>query len=224
MSFDWRVNLEKGAWLTELSDKVSGRKLVDARTRRGGAAGLPGWVDHLLPAGCGVRAFADGKVREAVKWERFPWRERTEQSSRQVRAVFSSRSPELEIEKSVTFSRTGRTLQFTQGLRNRTARPVSFWYGTEFNWNLKDAHVNRIGETPALKRFSVVDPLARLQISWLFSRPARLWHFPREARSAREERVYQGVSVTSLWNLSLAPRGSWSARWSLTVGEADAGA
>lgn len=222
MSFDWRVNLEKGAWLAELSDKASGRKLVDTGNRRGGAAGLPGWVDHLLPAGCDVRAFAGGKVREAVKWERLPWRERTERSSRRVRAIFSSRSPELELEKSVTFSRTGRTLQFTQGLHNRMTRPVSFRYGTEFNWNLKDAHVNRLGETPSLKRFSVVDPAARLQISWLFSRPARLMYFPRETKGALEKRVYQGVSVTQLWNVSLAPRGRWSVRWTLTVGEPDA--
>ncbi len=134
----------------------------------------------------------------------------------------------LELEKSVTFSQAGRALHFTHRLRNRTSKSFSFRYGTEMTWKLKDAHVNRIGETPALKRFSIVDPLLRLQVSWLFSRPARLRYFPRETEvpvtGNRRERIYQGVSVTPCWNVSLPARGRWSVRWTLTIGNADAGA
>lgn len=95
-------------------------------------------------------------------------------------------------------------------------------------WKLKDAQVNRIGETPALKHFSIVDPLLRLRISWSFSRPARLMYFPRETEMPvpgnRRERVYQGVSLTPVWNVSLPARGRWSVRWTLSLGEPDAGA
>lgn len=125
------------------------------------------------------------------------------------------------MKKSVTISRSGETLQFTHRLQNRTARSLSFRYGPESQWKLKDAHVNRVGETPALKNFSVVDPAARLEVAWRFSRPARIWHFPREDRT-RSERVYLGVSITPLWNVRLAAHGRWSVRWTVTIGEPDA--
>lgn len=161
------------------------------------------WVDHLLPAEFPIRAFAAGKVREFSGWEK-----------------------KLELQKSITFSQPGRTLQFTHRIRNRTSKPLCFRYGTEFTWKLKDAHVNRIGETPALKRFSIVDPAAHLEVRWEFSRPARLMYFPRETKLSgtgnRPGRVYQGVSVTPSWKVSLPARGGWSVRWTLTLGEAHA--
>ena len=105
--------------------------------------------------------------------------------------------------------------------------PASFCYGTELSMNLKDAHVNRIGEARAVSSFSVVDPASRLQADWTFGRPARLWYFPREATLSTDgqkgERVYQGVSLMPVWDIRLPAKRRWSVRWTLSLGEAHAG-
>lgn len=220
-----RVDLKADACLAELSDKAAGRNLVDTRVKRSGPSGSASWVDHLLPAAADVRAFAVGKWRKPARRR---WQGRLEKTGRQVRAVLTRRASNIALEKSVTLPRSGRTLEFTHRLRNLSGKPLSFCYGTEFNWNLKDAHVNRVGETPGLTRFSLVDPAARLELSWAFDRLTRLWYFPREVAlrdlPRGQERTYEGVSVTPAWNVSLPARGRWETRWTLTLGEPDADA
>ena len=103
-------------------------------------------------------------------------------------------------------------------LKNRSTRRATFLFGSEQVLSLKDAHVNRVGEADGIRRFSVVDPAARLEVSWAFSRPARLWHFPLESVRG-EERVYQGICLVWLWPVTLEPGRSWAVRWELSVGE-----
>jgi hypothetical protein len=94
-----------------------------------------------------------------------------------------------------------------------------FLFGSEMHLEMLDAHFNRLGEAPGVRRFSVVDPLARKEVCVTLSRPARLWHFPIEGVSgngASAQRVYQGLCMTCLWPVRLAPGGSWRV-WMETV-------
>lgn len=225
------VDPEQGARLLEISDKVAERDLLDTRTRRLGAGGPASWLEHFFAPGTDVQAFAAS--RAADRFSGGPWKARLERSPQKVRAVFSCAgsvrlgraSSGVELVKSVTLSRAGRTLQFTHEIRNRSGRALEFLFGSEFNWNLKDAHVNRTGEAAGLRRFAVVDPAAGLQLSFRFGRPAALWHFPREAvltdAGTGAQRVFEGIHLTPVWPVSLPARGTWSIRWQLTLGEPD---
>lgn len=183
-----------------------------------------GWIDHLLDTDSEVQAFARGASEEIGDFLHGSYEGKWKQSGRAVQAVLTRqgriRIDEVEhplsVKKTVTLASEGRTLRFAQQLINRSNHALSFLFGTEFNLGLKDAHVNRIGEAEGIRRFSVVDPAARLELLWEFSRPARLWHFPLETVSDSErgmERTYQGVSLTFLWHLKLAARGSWAVQW-----------
>ena len=68
------------------------------------------------------------------------------------------------------------------------------------------------------QELAVLDPAARLQVSWIFDRPARLWHFPLEAGSGAQ-RLYQGVKLTGLWPVKLPSHRSWAVRWELKIEE-----
>ena len=136
-----------------------------------------------------------------------------------VEAVLTKAAAGLKVRKTAALS-SGRRVLFTHRLTNTSGRPMKFLFGTELTLNLKDAHVNRLGEAPGVRRFAVLDPAARLRVSLVFGRPARLWYFPLEA-GAGARRVYQGVKLAGVWPVSLPARGSWQLRWELNVEEPD---
>lgn len=208
------VDPGRGGQVVELSDKVAARNLLD------GQAGLR---DHLFPAGAGLESFLRGDAPEARGFAGGRYRGRLKRSRSSVQAVLSRRGAlpapgdgAVSYTKSVEISSSGRRVRVRQHLRGG-ARRQRFLFATEIGLGLKDAHVNRIGEAAGIRRFAVVDPAARLQVSWSFSRPARLWHFPVES-GAGLHRVYQGVRLTWLWPVELGPRRCWEVRWEMTMG------
>lgn len=124
----------------------------------------------------------------------------------------------LRLAKGLTLPARGRGFAVTYRLTNASRAPLSFLFGSETNLGVKDAHVNRVGQADGIRRFSVLDPGARLEVSWSLSRPARLWHFPIETISDSErglERTYQGASLTFLWRVDLKAGQSWQVSYRL---------
>lgn len=225
--FTLLVDRARGARITELSDKQAERNLLDTRVRCGGQESEGGWRDHLFPPQANVCGLSDPPGAEDPLSDA-RWSVRLEESPKGPAAVFSARAGRrFEIKKGVRIHRSERKLEFSHRLRNVSSKKTRLLYGTEFNWNLKDAHVNRSGEAEGIRRFCMIDPEAMLQLSFQFSRPARITYFPREKVLAdggrAPQRVFEGISLTALWELSLAPNQEWIVNWVLSTGEPNGG-
>jgi len=204
------MDARRGGRLLEIGDKRAQRNLLSARGQGG--------LEHLFAPRTRVRDFAQGKAKEIADLSGGPYEARLEEGKDFVKAVLNRQSQALTITKSVTLPARGRRILFAHEVANASDRPTEFLFGTEITLNLKDAHVNRTGEVPGVRRFAVLDPAARLQVSWVFDRPAQLWYFPLEAGSGTR-RVYQGVKLTGVWPVKLLPKRSWQVRWELKIEE-----
>ncbi|MDO8730144.1 MAG: DUF1926 domain-containing protein [Candidatus Omnitrophota bacterium] len=200
------LDSQQGGRLLELSDRQAQRNLLHS-----------GWVDHLFAPSTTLRDFSNGRARELENLGGL-YETQVREGKSSVRAVLTKEGPGLQVMKTAALSSRGRHVIFTHRLANRSRRPMKFLFASEMVFNLKDAHVNRLGEVPGVRRFAVLDPAARLQVSLAFGRPARLWHFPLEAGSGAR-RVYQGVKLTGVWPVALPARGSWQLEWELKVEE-----
>ena len=214
------VDPDRGGRLLELSDKVAERNLLD---------GLPGGcVEHAFSLETQVQSRARGKAKELSDFPAGRYQARVDRVRGAVRATLSRQGwirldggqRRLKIHKGIALSTKERRVVLTHRLVNGSTNHLHFLFGCELPLNLKDAHVNRTGEAPGVEQFAVVDPAARLQVSWSFSRPARLWFFPLETGTG-PSRSYQGVSLTGIWPVRLRPRGSWQVRWEVSVGAPD---
>jgi alpha-amylase len=196
--------------------------LVYDRYRR---AGL---IDHALAPDSKVQDFALGIVKELVDFVGEPYEERLVRSGNRASAILTRQGHirmdeadhPLVLKKRVTVPPRGKKVTITYQLVNRSSRMLAFLFGSELNLNLKDAHVNRVGEVEGVRRFSVTDPAFRLRVSLSFSHPARLWYFPLETLSDSErglERTYQGVNITSLWQLALSAGKRWQVTETLNL-------
>ena len=202
-----------GGRLLELSDKRAERNLIET-----------GWTEHLLGERSTVREFAQGRAAELSDLPGAPFEGGLKEERGAVAATLrrkvqlgrGRKGVPLQIEKSVRLPSQGRRVIFSHELKNGSSRQVNFLFVTEMTLALKDAHVNRLGEAPGVRRFAVLDPAARLQLSWAFSRPARLWYFPLETGSGAD-RAYRGVKLAGVWPVKLSARGAWRLRWELKV-------
>ncbi len=190
-----------------------------------------GWIDHLFSPDSEVNAFAQGALKELGDFVETPYEGRMNRSGDWVQAILTREgqirlgdSYPLQLTKRIGILPRGHRVQISYRLLNPSTRPLSFLFGSEFNWNLKDAHVNRTGEVEGVRRFAITDPAAHFQVGWAFSKETRLWFFPLETVSNSErgmERTYQGVCLTCLWPLTLAPHGSWTVHWEITLESMD---
>jgi hypothetical protein len=204
--------------LTLLLDSRQGGRLLELKHRRAQRNLLrSGWEDHLLVPSATVKEFSKEGARE-LGGLGGTYAAQVRERKRSVEAVLTKAAPRMKVRKRAALSLTGRRVVFTHRLTNTSGRPMKFLFASEVTFNLKDAHVNRLGEAPGVRRFAVLDPAARLQVSLAFSRPTRLWHFPLETGSGAR-RVYQGVKLAGVWPVSLPARGSWDLKWELSVEE-----
>lgn len=204
-----------GGRLLELSDKQAERNLIETA-----------WTERLLAPGAAVREFARGRAPELSDLSRGTYAARLREEKgavlaelgRKVKLGRGKAAQELIVEKSVKLPARGRRVIFSHRLENRSGRQVNFLFVTSSTFTLKDAHVNRTGEAPGVRRFAVLDPAARLQVGWTFARAARLWYFPLETGSG-ESRAYRGVTLAGAWPVRLPPRGAWRISWELNIEE-----
>lgn len=222
------VDPRRGGQIVELSDKAAARNLLDVQAGPVPSLRRAALVDHLLPEATGLDAFLRGESREARGFSDGRYEGGVRRSGSSLQAVLT-REGTLPAPDggSVTYTKTitllsapaqaARTVRVRQRLSARLGPRQGFLFATEVNLGLKDAHVNRVGEARGVRRFAVVDPAARLQVSWSFSRPARLWYFPLELGSGLD-RVYQGVRLAWVWPVRFRQRRTWEIRWEMTIG------
>lgn len=225
-----RIDPERGGRLLELSDKTAERNLLEltpAAAAEGGRTtalrpvGLAG--ETILSPDAQVQRFARGREPELsdLGTGRFAARVARRSGSPHAVLVREGRlrlegGQRLRLTKTITLPARGSGVRFTYRLENLSARPMRFQFASGLSLNLKDAHVNRTGEVSGVRRFSVSDPAARLELALAFSRPARLWHFPLEAGSGLQ-RIYRGVRLTGTWPVRLAAGRSWQVQYALKV-------
>ena len=224
------VDPDRGGQIVELSDKVTARNLLDVQAGPVPPVRRAALVDHLLPEGTGLDPFLRGRSGEASGFSSGRYEGRVKRSGSSVQAVLMRKgtlpapgSSAVAYTKTVALSPTARTMRVRQRLRTLSSRRQSFLFATEINLGLKDAHVNRVGEADGIRRFAMVDPAARLQVSWSLGRSARLWYFPLESGSGLD-RIYQGVRLAWVWPVRLSPRRTWEIRWEMTIGTPDGAA
>lgn len=126
----------------------------------------------------------------------------------------------LEVKKAVRKSGGRKNLKIHYRLTNTSSRRLKFLFATQTTLPLKDAHVNRVGQAQGILRFAVVDPMRRLQVSWVLSKAAHLWYFPLESGRGMR-RLYHGVSLSYLWPLTLSAGDSWEVTYRMKVAPPD---
>lgn len=122
----------------------------------------------------------------------------------------------LAVKKSVRMVGGKKNIIIRYRLTNASSGRIKFLFAAQATLKLKDAHVNRIGEAQGIRRFAVIDPIKRLQVSWVFSKAAHLWYFPLESGKGIR-RTYHGVSLSYLWPLVLPPHGSWEVTYQMRI-------
>lgn len=207
--------------------EVQGMDLADALVYDS-CSRRAGLMDHLFSLESQVEALARGQAEDLGDFLEAPYQGRIRRGRGRVEAVLSREGRirlggadhPLRLEKRVSLSSKERGFSVRYRLSNRSEIRLEFLFGSELNLNLKDAHVNRIGEAEGIERFSVTDPALRLKADWDFGLPTRLWYFPVETVSDSEkgmERNFQGVSLTFLWPVALEPGASWQVQWQFKV-------
>ncbi len=189
-------------------------------------------VDHVFAAGESAQAFARGTYQEHGDFVQGAYRAVVSKKRDSVRAALTRRGnvlleetpAPLHVTKKLTLSRLKRAVDVSYGVSNPSEKALHFLFGVEWNVGLRDAHVNRIGDAPGVKRFAVSDPAVQKKVFWDFDREARLWYFPVETISDSEkgiERNYQGACLTFVWDLKLPPGGAWEVRCRVNGGSSD---
>ncbi len=162
-------------------------------------------MDHILAPEVSVQDFSSNRARRIGAGRGRGW---------------------LRIERRMALPAGGRKATFSYRIRRLGKGAQRFLFGSELRLRLLDAHFNRVGEAAGVKHFSVVDPLARIELCGSLDRPARLWHFPREARVRTHrgiERIYRGLSLVCVWEVDGDTRRPWTARCALSIEDAGDG-
>lgn len=180
-------------------------------------------LDHFLKEGTTVKDFATSKFGEAGDFLNGEYKYGIEKTSKPKAVILrmtrdgnyfgvSGEGYKIRVEKAVSLKANSPALEIEYKIKNLDSRGCSPWFGVEFNYSLKDPHLNRIGEARDLKNININDQWYGIKVDFEFSEPASMWYFPIETVSdsvTELERTYQELSLLFHWNLDLAPGSSW---------------
>ncbi|HBN10348.1 MAG TPA: 4-alpha-glucanotransferase [Cyanobacteria bacterium UBA8530] len=133
----------------------------------------------------------------------------------------------IRINKRITIQRDAAHLRAEYSIENGWDRPVSLWFGVEFNANflagnapdrfyyspdlaIAEAHLASKGEIPEINALGMRDEYLGIDYLLHWSQPADVWRFPIETISQSEagfEKVYQSSVVMPNWKFELPPLG-----------------
>lgn len=136
----------------------------------------------------------------------------------------------VKVTKRVTIPKDRALLKAEYEVSNSGDRPVSLWFGVEFNAtflagnapdryyaspevSISEPHLASKGELGNMTILGMRDMFWRLDYQLRWERPATVWRFPIETISQSEagfERVYQGSAVMPHWRIELPAGGSWT--------------
>lgn len=184
-------------------------------------------LDHFLKEGATVKDFAGSKSSiEAGDFLTGGYKYKIRKESRSKGLVLelvrdgnyydTAGTPcKLRISKAVGIKANSPEIEIEYTITNIDTRAFEPWFGVEFNYSLKDPHLNRIGEAHGLTNISVNDQWYGIKMDFEFSAAADLWYFPVETVSDSEqglERTYQELSFLLHWKFKLAPQEKWGVK------------
>ncbi len=178
-------------------------------------------LDHFLREGTTVNDFAASRFEPAGDFLNGEYNYEIKKSTKGLILrltregnYFSVAGEALRIKviKSIKINSNSPPIEIDYEVINLAPVEVSAWFGVEFNYSLKDPHLNRIGAVRDLKNININDQWYGARIDFEFSKPTSFWYFPIETISESEaglERTYQELSLLFHWNLKLAPKDKW---------------
>lgn len=183
-------------------------------------------LDHFLRVDMTVRDFAESRLDEAgdfldgeykyeIKKTVNPKTMGLRLSKEGICRGLSGDIHKLKIEKIINFKPDAAAFEIEYRLTNLDTRVCCPWWGTEFNYSLKDPHLNRIGEVKDMKNIVINDQWYGVKVDLEFSKPVSMWYFPLETVSDSEsglERTYQHLSLLFHWKFELAPSETWAVK------------
>lgn len=183
-------------------------------------------LDHFLKEGATVKDFAASRPIEAGDFIGGEYKYGVKKGAKPKGiAVDLARDGEycgasgeryrLRVAKTVSIKPDSQDIEIEYKITNLDTREFEPWFGVEFNYSLKDPHLNRIGAAHGLTNINVNDQWYGVKIDFEFSRAADFWYFPVETVSDSEqglERTYQELSLLFHWRFKLAPRASWGVK------------
>lgn len=183
-------------------------------------------LDHFLREGTTVKDFAASRFSEAGDFLNADYDYEIKKSTKPKGLILklsregnyfclSGESRRIKLMKSITINGNSPSIEIEYEVINLDSKEFSPWFGVEFNYSLKDPHLNRIGEVRDLKNININDQWYGIRIDFEFSSPTSFWYFPIETVSDSEaglERTYQELSLLFHWNLKLAPKDKWLIR------------
>lgn len=181
-------------------------------------------LDHFLREGTTVKDFAASKFSEAGDFLNGGYSYEIKKTTKPKGLVIellregnyfalSGESHRIKVVKSIKINSDGSATEIEYEIINLGSKEFSPWFGIEFNYSLKDPHLNHIGEVRDLRNININDQWYGIRIDFEFSKPTSFWYFPIETVSESEgglERTYQELSLLFHWNLKLAPKDKWS--------------
>jgi len=188
-------------------------------------------LDHFLKEGTTVKDFAASKYGEAGDFltGEYKYSVKKEDKPKALALALSREGyyygssgdvHRLKVAKTVSIRPESQDIEIEYKITNLDTREFEPWFGVEFNYSLKDPHLNRIGEAHGLTNININDQWFGVKIDFEFSKAADFWYFPIETVSDSEqglERTYQELSLLFHWKFKLAPGASWGVRMSKNI-------
>ncbi len=180
-------------------------------------------LDHFLSEGAALKDFAASMSGEAGDFLSGEYDYRIEKAVKPKAVALrmsrdgnfydaSGRACGVRVEKTINLKADSSSVEIDYKITNMDPKECSAWFGIEFNYSLKDPHLNRIGEVRDFRNININDQWYGVKIDFEFSRPTSMWYFPVETISESEsglERTYQELSLLFHWNFKLAPKDTW---------------
>lgn len=189
------------------------------------------FVDHFLHPDSHLESFYDMSFGEQGDFVNQDYRATWESSEHEAFLTMErdghvwvgSEFWPFTVKKRFAIGRSGAVTLADYTLKNGVERPVSLWFGVEFNANflagnapdryyysqgtvIADPRLGSKGELSNLREFGIKDVFNGIDFSLQWDRPATVWRFPVETVSMSEggfERVYQSSVLMPHWRLDL---------------------
>ena len=183
-------------------------------------------LDHFLSEGTALKDFAASGFGEAGDFLNGEYEYRIEKSAKPKAVILRMARDgncsltqgdrcRVRVEKTINLKANSSDVEIDYKITNLDSKECFPWFGVEFNYSLKDPHLNRIGEVHDFRNININDQWYGVKIDFEFSRPTSMWYFPVETISESEsglERTYQEISLLFHWNFKLAPNAMWGVK------------
>lgn len=152
-------------------------------------------LDHFLDEAVTAEEFARASFEERGSFVNGPYRSRVEKTKgglhilleREGEVGKGKSSHRVRLQKRVRPNEKESSLTVTYTIQNLSSHLLEGRFGVEFNFSVWDPLLAERGEKGECREFSLQDEWYGFPISFTFSTPFRIWHFPVETVSDSEQ-------------------------------------